>query len=180
MIVDISDSNVLRLKVLQAVDGKGGSFSDYLDGFLTQMIDEYVNQVFDNGYDPYDPKAAAMNELLDMRTPACNYTGISIELGQEDSDALREEFEELAYIRDLRGMESPIRGKRRPGFIFSGWKSMRGLEETADLAEDLVKDKVDALSYQTYRDAICGKTRETLRKPAKKKTAKTSKKPSQT
>ena len=94
IVADISDSNLLRLRVLQLFNQKECSFSEYLDEFLDEAIGTYVDVCFADGYNLYDPKASLLNELLPEKADFCNYPGISFEIDAEEADPLVQDLEE--------------------------------------------------------------------------------------
>ncbi|TQS82673.1 MAG: hypothetical protein A3Q59_04115 [Methanomethylophilus alvi] len=116
IVADISDSNLLRLRVLQLFDQKECTFSEYLDAFLDRAIENYVNYFFDDGYNLYDPKAALLNELLSEKASFCNYAGISVELEPEDAEPLIHDLETAAFERDRQRISESRKKRVFPAF----------------------------------------------------------------
>lgn len=180
MIVDLSDSNLLRLRVLQTFENEECSFSDYLDRFLDRMIDRYIDRFFENGYDPFDPRALLINELLNSKMILCGHHDISIELESEEADPLREKFENMEY-RDPLG-ERKYRPKRCNPFFLNLRKGMAkpdAVDDTGRLAVQMLVDSADQAMDEVMREKVTERTEETLSETGKKKAKKSSKNTSQ-
>ena len=148
IVADISDSNLLRLRVLQLFDQKECSFSEYLDAFLDRAIENYVNYFFDDGYNLYDPKAALLNELLSEKADFCNYAGISVELEPEDAEPLIHDLEVAAVERDRQRISESRKKRMFPAF-FSAHKHPETDSEIDIPLTGSIRDLVSKYDYKT-------------------------------
>ena len=145
LLVEISDSNLLRLSVMQLFEYNEGSFSDYLDDFLGRMIDKHIESFFEDGFIPGDSRAALLNELQSDKKILCGHSGISIELDSEEADSLLEKFEDMEYRSPIDNFDSSrlFRG------IFLNTRKHKSYD--FDHANDLIMDILDDTGEKTEK-----------------------------
>lgn len=167
MIVDISDSNLLRLRVLQLYEQRECSFSEYLDEFLDGAIKRYIDAIFENGISLYDPKASLLNELLPEKTDFCNYPGISVEIDAEEAGPLVQVLEEIEMNREMKRYEEGRRKKTSPLFFTHYGHHREGSVDYEDPRTGLLGDYILATDRK-WAESFRERTEDAMKGEGKK------------
>ena len=105
MLVDIDDSNLLRLRVLQVLNGVEGTMSDYLNMFLAEAIDDYACRILAEPHEFPEIRMELLEEMTDRKAINCGSFNIALEIPPEDAAPIRSMLERHEFEEDCRRLQ---------------------------------------------------------------------------
>gem|GEM_PF-4750337 len=105
MLVDIDDSNLLRLRVLQVLNSVEGTMSDYLNMFLAKAIDDYACRILAEPHEIPDIRMDLLEEVTDRKAINCGSFNIALEIPPEDAAPIRSMLERHEFEEDCKRLQ---------------------------------------------------------------------------